>query len=303
MTAQRWDHTRTGRIVLTGLWADAALVMAASAYNGGLAFTALNQDFGAGVALGLAVDVALAVALVGDRALHLAGRVSYWGRALRITTALMSLGLNCGVAIWQEHYGVAVFHAFLPLLLILLSEYAQDSTLQFGEITAEHEAAVKADRDAQLAADRAAYEAAERSRLDPVAASAVATIGPAVAPAFTPAVSSAGTTGRPTAVATGSRPRLTATATTGQRLRSSATKPTGRSTGSRRGRAEVVDLDGLVRIARPILDKEDLGRRALAGRLSEATGTDVTPYQADRVKRRITDHPLHAVPTAAAGGQ
>ncbi|MFN2497171.1 MAG: hypothetical protein ABR608_14925 [Pseudonocardiaceae bacterium] len=181
VAGRRVDHTRTSRIVLTGLWADAVLVMAASAYNGGQAFAALGQQMGAGIALGLAVDVGLAVALIGDRALHLSGRQSHWGRALRVCTAGMSLALNCSVALWMGHYGVAVFHAFLPVLLVLLSEYAQDSTLQFGEIAADHAAAVKAERDAQLAADRAAWEAKHEA---PPARPAVLPVPPPVAPAF-----------------------------------------------------------------------------------------------------------------------
>lgn len=184
VTVRRADHTRTSRIVLTGLWADAALVMAASAYNGGQAFAALDQHIAEGIALGLAVDVGLAVALIGDRALHLARRQSAWGRALRISTALMSLALNCAVALWLGHYGVAVFHAFLPVLLVLLSEYAQDSTLQFGELAAEHAKAVQAERDAQLAADRAAWQAQHQT---PTARPGTAPIPPPAAPAY-PAV-------------------------------------------------------------------------------------------------------------------
>ena len=206
--ARRVDHTRTSRIVLTGLWADAALVMAASAYNGGLAFAALGQQMAAGIALGLAVDVGLAVALVGDRALHLAGRQSHWGRALRVSTAVMSLALNCAVALWMGHYGVAIFHAFLPVLLVLLSEYAQDSTLQFGDIAQEHAAAVKAERDAQLAADRAAWHAQQQmpatrpgtAPIPPPATPAfrAVPVKPASRPEFAPAVQPAGhPTGQP----------------------------------------------------------------------------------------------------------
>ncbi|HEX2298555.1 MAG TPA: PT domain-containing protein [Pseudonocardiaceae bacterium] len=198
VTGRRADHTRTSRIVLTGLWADAALVMAASAYNGGQAFAALGQQTGAGIALGLAVDVGLAVALIGDRALHLAGRSSQWGRALRVCTAIMSLALNCAVALWMGHYGVAVFHAFLPVLLILLSEYAQDSTLQFGEIAAEHAAALKAEQDAQLAAARATQQpSAPRPAMAPIPPPAPApfhAVPPRLSPRpdFTPAVQPAG---------------------------------------------------------------------------------------------------------------
>ncbi|MGH3795636.1 MAG: hypothetical protein ACRDSP_12170 [Pseudonocardiaceae bacterium] len=181
MTGRRAEHSRTSRIVLTGLWADAVLVMAASAYNGGLAFVALGQQQGTGMALGLAVDIGLAVGLVGDRALHLAGRQSHWGRALRVSTALMSLALNCAVQLWMGHYGVAVFHAFLPVLLVLLSEYAQDSTLQFGQIAAESAAAVKAERDAQLATERAEWEAKHEAS---TARAGVAPIPPPAAPLF-----------------------------------------------------------------------------------------------------------------------
>ncbi|HEX2296976.1 MAG TPA: hypothetical protein VHH34_00410 [Pseudonocardiaceae bacterium] len=184
--ARRWDHLRTSRIVLTGLWADAVLVMAASAWNGGLAFEALGQHLGEGIALGVAVDVGLAVSLIGDRALHLHGRSSGWGRALRVITAVMSLCLNCGVQLWLGHYGVAAFHAFLPILLVLLSEYAQDTTLQFGEIAEEHTAEQQAQRDAELAADRERWEAqqAERGSTTPVATSPAVPIGPPAAPAF-----------------------------------------------------------------------------------------------------------------------
>lgn len=200
--ARRWNHLRTSRVVLTGLWADAVLVMAASAWNGGEAFVALDQYRGEGIALGVAVDVALAVSLIGDRALHLHGKSSSWGRALRVTTAFMSLALNCGVAIWQGHYGVAVFHAFLPILLVLLSEYAQDTTLKFGEIADEREAAEQAERDAQLKADREAWEAqqaANASRLrEPVVTAPIPAAvpprfqaDPPTRPDFVPAVGSA----------------------------------------------------------------------------------------------------------------
>jgi len=149
------NHTRTGRLVIAGLWLDAGIVMSASAVNGGRAFVALGEPFAAGLALGVAVDVALAVALWGDRALHLAGESSPWGRVLRVTTALMSGALNCSVAVWSGHHGVAAFHAFLPLLLILLTEYAQSSTLKFGHIAGRQRATEEAARaEAELAQRR-----------------------------------------------------------------------------------------------------------------------------------------------------
>jgi len=159
------NHARIGRVVMVGLWLDAGIVMSASAVNGGRAFVALGEPFAAGLALGVAVDVALAVALWGDRALHLAGESSPWGRVLRVTTALMSGALNCSVAVWSGHYGVAVFHAFLPLLLILLTEYAQSSTLKFGHIADRQRAAGEAARtEAELAQRQERQEHNRRER-------------------------------------------------------------------------------------------------------------------------------------------
>ena len=159
------NHARIGRIVMVGLWLDAGIVMSASAVNGGRAFVALGEPFAAGLALGVAVDVALAVALWGDRALHLAGESSPWGRVLRVTTALMSGALNCSVAVWSGHYGVAAFHAFLPLLLILLTEYAQSSTLKFGHIADRQRAAGEAARtEAELAQRQERQEHDRRER-------------------------------------------------------------------------------------------------------------------------------------------
>lgn len=157
---------KTSRVVLFGLWIDAALVMAASAWNGGRAVATLGDPFWWGVLLGGAVDIGLAMALIGDRALHLHGRVEPWGRTVRVTTALMSLGLNCAVALSEGRLGLAVFHAFLPVLLILLSEYQQSSTMQFNAIATEQEAAAIAEQEAQRATNQAAVDqAAENARL------------------------------------------------------------------------------------------------------------------------------------------
>jgi hypothetical protein len=163
LMSARLDHARTGRLVIAGVWVCAAIVMVSSARNGALSFQALGEHPLAGFALGVAVDVALAVALVGDRALHLAGRSSAWGRALRITTCLMSGALNCAVPLWLGHVGVAAFHSFLTMLLVLLTEYAQDGTLQFGQIEDEADAAEHAEREAeQRAADELARTEQER---------------------------------------------------------------------------------------------------------------------------------------------
>lgn len=138
----------TGRGVITGVWVCAAITMAASAFNGALTFRALGSPWAVGFTIGVAVDVALCVALIGDRALHLTGTSTAWGRALRWTTAGMSLALNCGASIVGGHYMAAVFHAFLPLLLVVLTEAAQSYTLAYSHIADER----------QQAGDRAVVE-------------------------------------------------------------------------------------------------------------------------------------------------
>jgi hypothetical protein len=89
------------------------------------------------------VDIGLCVALIGDRRLYAHGLSSTWGRVLRITTAVMSLVLNTGIAVRDGHYFSALMHAFLPVLLVVLTGYGQDVLLQF---TALQRAQDKADR-------------------------------------------------------------------------------------------------------------------------------------------------------------
>lgn len=157
---------RTRKLVLAGVWGDAALVMAASAWNGGLVLQAMGDPAGFGTLLGLAVDAGLAVALIGDRTLHLAGRSEPWSRRVRNITAAMSLGLNCAVPFREHHWGQMIFHAFLPVLLVLLSEYAQKLTLQFMAITNERAAQEVAEREALRAAEQARIDTERRERAD-----------------------------------------------------------------------------------------------------------------------------------------
>lgn len=157
---------RTRKLVLAGVWSDAALVMAASAWNGGHVLQDMGDPAGFGTLLGLAVDVGLAVALIGDRTLHLEGKSEPWSRWVRNVTAAMSLGLNCAVPFHLHHWGQMVFHAFLPVLLVLLSEYAQKLTLQFKSIIDEQAARELAEREAARAAERARLDRERRERDD-----------------------------------------------------------------------------------------------------------------------------------------
>lgn len=121
---------RTGQRIVAGTWGCAAITMAASAANAALTYGALGDNRALGLATGVAVDIGLCVALIGDRRLYTHGLSSNWGRALRITTAIMSLILNVGISLRDGHYFAALLHSFLPVLLIVLCEYGQDVLLQ-----------------------------------------------------------------------------------------------------------------------------------------------------------------------------
>jgi len=130
---------RTGRRVVAGTWACAVITMAASAANAALTYAALGDNRALGLATGLAVDIGLCVALIGDRQLYEHGLSSNWGRGLRITTAVMSLILNVGISLRDGHYFAALLHSFLPVLLIVMTEYGQDVLLQFTALRRERE--------------------------------------------------------------------------------------------------------------------------------------------------------------------
>jgi hypothetical protein len=136
MTAQL---ERTGRRIVAGTWGCAAITMAASAANAALTYGALGDNRALGLATGVAVDIGLCVALIGDRQLYTHGLSSDWGRALRVTTAVMSLILNVGISIRDGHYFAALLHSFLPVLLIVLCEYGQDCLLQLTALRREQE--------------------------------------------------------------------------------------------------------------------------------------------------------------------
>jgi hypothetical protein len=130
---------RTSRRIVAGTWACAVIVMVASAANAALTYGAIGDNRALGLATGVAVDIALCVSLIGDRRLYVHGLISKWGRALRITTAIMSLVLNAGVSFRAGHFFAAFLHAFLPVLLIVLTEYGQDALLQFAALRQKQE--------------------------------------------------------------------------------------------------------------------------------------------------------------------
>lgn len=134
-TADPTRLERTGRAIVAGTWGCAGIVMVGSAINAVLTFGGIGDNRVLGLATGVAVDIALCVALIGDRRLYVHGLSSNWGRALRVTAALMSLVLNAGLAVRDGHFFAAGLHAFLPILLVFLTESGQDYLLKFTGLT------------------------------------------------------------------------------------------------------------------------------------------------------------------------
>lgn len=176
MTATGETAERTLRTISVGVWAVAVVVMTVSATTSADLFKQHAADWLQGLALGLAIDAALAVALVGDQVLAQLDRRSTWGTALRWVATGMSLVLNCSAsAINQDLLGMTL-HAIPPLLLIVLTEAAQSYRTALGEhrarVVAEQEriaadARRKAEKEAQARRDeedRARREAADARR-------------------------------------------------------------------------------------------------------------------------------------------
>lgn len=144
---------RTSRAIVGMTWACAGIVMVTSAGNAVLTFGELGGNRAIGLGLGIAVDVALCVGLIGDRRLAANGLTSAWGRVVRVIAAAMSVVLNVGAAMIAGHYFLAALHAFLPVLLVVLTEYGQDVLLKLTELARD-----EADRAAPTISDPAPSE-------------------------------------------------------------------------------------------------------------------------------------------------
>jgi hypothetical protein len=141
----------TLKVISVGVWGVALVVMAVSATTAADLFQLHAANWAQGLALGLAIDAALAVALVGDKALAQLGLASGWGTALRWAATVMSLVLNCSAA-WLNGDPLGVtLHAIPPMLLIVLTEAAQS----YRTALAEHHMQV-AQAQAQAEAERLA---------------------------------------------------------------------------------------------------------------------------------------------------
>lgn len=166
MTVTCEDITRTGRIVTGAQWGVASVVMAGSAASAGLGFHALGEHWAIGVITGLGVDLALASGLIIGRRLRAVGVRTAWGTVLLWLTAGMTLVLNSGAAVIHHQWALAVAHAFLPILLVVLTEAGSEAQLKLLRIRRDAELAAKAERDAGDVARQARYDAEQRQQRD-----------------------------------------------------------------------------------------------------------------------------------------
>lgn len=126
---------RTARRIVAGTWMGALIVMATNAAHAVAIFGALGGNRLVGLGVGIAVDVALCVGLIGDRRLAQHSLVSQWGRSLRLTAGAVSMVIAVGGALITSHPFLAVLLGFLPIVLCLLTEYGQDVLLKFAGLT------------------------------------------------------------------------------------------------------------------------------------------------------------------------
>jgi hypothetical protein len=134
LTADIADLERTRRLINIAVWGIALGVMIYGAIN----VTALLIDHGVWVQvawlLSVMIDLAMCVALMGDRVLHRYGRRDGWVTALRWLTAVMTLVLNTTrPALAHDWVGVGI-HTAGPVLLMLVAEGASSFQRQLTAI-------------------------------------------------------------------------------------------------------------------------------------------------------------------------
>jgi hypothetical protein len=158
---------RTGLWINRAIWAVALIVMAFSAGTVYQLLVAYAVPWWQAWMLAPAVDIALCVGLVGDRALHRHGTRVGWGTTLRWTTALITLALNtAGSAITPQgpDIGGVLIHAVAPVLLIVLTEAGQAYQLAFTQLAATAASPESLAADRTTAAGRPASAAAPAPR-------------------------------------------------------------------------------------------------------------------------------------------
>lgn len=165
------DVVRTGQIVTTAQWSVAAVVMTGSAISAGTAFGHFHEPFYMGFIIGLAVDAALASWLLISRKLRATGVKTAWGPALEAITAVMTLCLNSGASMLDKNYALAGAHAFLPIVLFVLSMAGGEAQHKLHGLLKQKEAAGaarkrQADDDERTHTERATREHHETTRTE-----------------------------------------------------------------------------------------------------------------------------------------
>lgn len=147
------DVARVGRTATVAQWGVAVVVMAGSAAAAGTGFGYLGEHWAIGVITGLGVDLALASGLVIGRRLRAVGVTTTWGTVLLWLTGAMTLCLNSGAAALTGQWVLAVAHAFLPVLLVVLCEAGSEAQLKLHQLAHQTATAQQAHRDAHRDAE------------------------------------------------------------------------------------------------------------------------------------------------------
>lgn len=125
---------QAGQVVYAGTWTGAAIGMVANAGNAVVTFGTLGGNRGVGLAIGVFVDVAVIVALIGDRQLAKHGKRSGWSWAVQAYAMVFGLTIAISAAVYSDHYLLALLLAGVLPLMWLLMGYGQDAAIKFAGI-------------------------------------------------------------------------------------------------------------------------------------------------------------------------
>lgn len=135
MTSQADRDRQTLSAISTGVWVVAFVVMAVSASTAADLMSKHGMQWRAGLAIGIATDIGLCIGLLGDQTLARLGTKSAWSTRLRWVGLGMSLVFNCTDAIGVGDQLGAVLHGSPVLLLLVLTEAAQDYRMKLAHVT------------------------------------------------------------------------------------------------------------------------------------------------------------------------
>lgn len=157
---------RISQIVTVAQWSVASVVMGGSAMSAWTAFGQLGEHPIIGAVTAVGVDLALATTLAINGHLRRVEATTPWGTVLLWLTGLMTLLLNSGASAVEGNWPLAFAHAFLPALLVALTEAGSAAQMKLQRIKREAEATEQAAQETRYAADQARYAAEQRQRRD-----------------------------------------------------------------------------------------------------------------------------------------